>query len=175
MSSTTTTQQDKPDFLLVRSDQAESYWQPEPANGHISIHLSPDIVHMETPFALGTQTVAPGCFVREHAHDDRDEVIHFMSGTGVAVVNDKEYEVKAGDTLFLGRTQRHKFIAANDTPLTFLWIMHPNGLEAFFKQIGLPREEDEPAPAPFPRPENIKQIERDTVFADLSDRPSKPQ
>lgn len=175
MSSTTTTQQNKPDFLLIRSDQADSYWQPEPANGHISIHLSPDIVHMETPFALGTQTVAPGCFVREHAHDDRDEVIHFISGTGVVVLNDEEHEIKAGDTLFVGRTQRHKFIAANDMPLTFLWIMHPNGLEAFFKQIGRSRKAGEPAPDPFPRPENIQQIERDTVFADLGDKPSKPQ
>jgi hypothetical protein len=41
----------------------------------------------------------------------------------------------------------------------------PNGLEDFFRLIGRDRLKGEPAPAPFPRPENVLQIERDTVFA----------
>ena len=41
----------------------------------------------------------------------------------------------------------------------------PNGLEDFFRLIGRPRTAGEPAPENFPRPENVLEIERQTVFA----------
>lgn len=42
-----------------------------------------------------------------------------------------------------------------------------DGLDDFFARIGRPRKPGEPAPEPFPRPENVEQIERDTVFRPL--------
>ena len=53
---------------------------------------------------------------------------------------------------------------APDEPMTFLWILMPGGLDDFFAQIGRPRTPGEPAPEPFPRPENVAEIERRTVF-----------
>ena len=48
--------------------------------------------------------------------------------------------------------------------MTFLWLMMPGGLDEFFAAIGRPRTLGEPAPEPFPRPENVAEIERRTVF-----------
>jgi hypothetical protein len=48
--------------------------------------------------------------------------------------------------------------------LTFVWYFMPGGLDDFFEQIGRPRQPGEPAPAPFPRPDNIAEIEARTVF-----------
>ena len=61
---------------IVNVEDAKEFWQPVPANGHVSIHLTPALVSMETPLSMGTQTVAPGCYVREHAHDRHEEIIH---------------------------------------------------------------------------------------------------
>ena len=52
----------------------------------------------------------------------------------------------------------------NAEPMTFLWLMLPGGLDRFFAEIGRPRTPGEGAPAPFPRPENIAEIEQRTVF-----------
>jgi len=40
----------------------------------------------------------------------------------------------------------------------------PGGLDDFFEQIGRPRSIGEPEPAPFPRPDNVAEIEARTVF-----------
>ena len=65
-----------------------------------------------------------------------------------------------------------KIVNDSQADLQMLWVLVPGGLENFFQAIGRPRTPGEPAPAPFPRPENVEQIERDTVFAALGERPS---
>ena len=74
-----------PSATLVSPPEArESYWQPVPANGHIDVALAPHIVGMEFPFAMGTQTVAPGGYVREHSHPDNEEALYILEGKGRA-------------------------------------------------------------------------------------------
>jgi len=155
-----------PDVMVVPPDGGEHYWQPVPANGHINVRLAPHMVHMTHRFGFGTQTVAPGCYVREHTHPDHDEVIHVVSGTGKAVLNGEEREIVPGTTVYIGKTNRHMFIASDNAELTFAWILVPNGLETFFKEIGRPMRPGDPAPEPFPRPENVHEIERRTVFGE---------
>jgi hypothetical protein len=43
----------------------------------------------------------------------------------------------------------------------------PGGLCDFFSAIGRPRQQGEPVPEPFPRPDNVAQIEADTVYMKL--------
>ena len=74
---------------IVQPGEAESYWQPVPANGYVEVLFAPDKVAMAHPVCFGTQTVAPGCYVREHAHDKNEEVIFVFEGTGRAVVEGK--------------------------------------------------------------------------------------
>lgn len=153
------------ELLIVQPGEAEEYWQPVPANGHIEVILSPDRVGMEHKLGFGTQTVPPGGFVREHAHDRVEEVIHVIAGEGTALVEDVEHPMRPGTTFFLGRHRRHKFINTGTQDLTFVWLVVPNGLEAFFAGIGRPKHAGEPDPTPFPRPADTLAIEARTVFA----------
>ena len=151
-------------ILVVRPGEAESLWQPVPANGHIEVMIAPDLVAMEQPFGLGTQTVPPGCHVREHAHDRNEEVIFFLHGTGRAVLDGQEVRLSPGMAIFLGRNRRHMFINDGTEDMQFMWLIVPNGLETFFRGIGRPRRPGDPTPAPFPRPADVLEIERRTVF-----------
>ncbi|MBO1027165.1 cupin domain-containing protein [Ochrobactrum sp. SD129] len=151
--------------LIVQPGSAESYWQPVPANGSIDVIFAPHRVPMEHPIGFGTQTVPPGGYVREHAHDQNEEVIFVVSGNGRAVIDGESHAMNPGSAFFIGKNRRHMFINEGETDIVWTWLIVPNGLEDFFRLIGRDRLKGEPAPAPFPRPENVLQIERDTVFA----------
>jgi mannose-6-phosphate isomerase-like protein (cupin superfamily) len=155
------------DVLVVQPGDGESYWQPVPANGHIAVLLAPDRVRMPTPFGLGTQTVAPGCYVREHLHDRNEEVLVVLSGIGEAELDTGTHPMVPGTTLFLGRNRRHLFRNTGTEDLTVLWLILPNGLETFFAAIGRKRIAGEVAPEPFARPADVLEIERRTVFGTL--------
>lgn len=160
--------------LVVQPGTAESLWQPVPANGHIDILLSPDRVAMDHPIGLGTQTIAPGCHVREHAHDRNEEAVYVIEGRGRAVIDGESHPMVRGSAFFIGKNGRHMFINEGEAALTFLWLIVPNGLEDFFRLIGRPRRDGDPAPEPFPRPPDVLDIERRTVFAPQPDTGRQP-
>ncbi|PZU83301.1 MAG: cupin domain-containing protein [Shinella sp.] len=156
---------DRGDVLILKPEDGKNFWQPVPANGHISVRISPDFVNVETPFSIGTQTLPPQGYVREHAHPVHDEVLHFISGQGIALVDGVEYPAVPGTTIFVGRNRKHKFInTSTDQELHWLWFIQPNGLEHFFEEIGRPMRPGEDAPEPFARPDNILEIEQRTAF-----------
>lgn len=154
---------------VVHAGAGEGYWQPVPANGFVEVKLSPRTVQAGTKFALGTQSVAPGGRVREHAHGEADEVIHFLAGEGMAVIDGVEHVVAPGTTLFLGAGHSHTFINTGAGELSFLWCIMPNSLEDFFAAIGRPKRPGEAAPAPFARPADVLGIEAQTGFVASAD------
>src|SRR5271167_1449168 len=95
------------DLLVLQPEEGESFWQPVPANGHVEVRVSPARVKMATPFGFGRQTVAPGCYIREHSHDRNEELIHCIAGHGRAVLDGADHPIVVGTTLFLGRNRVH--------------------------------------------------------------------
>lgn len=158
---------DAPRLVVRQPGDAPSFWQPVPANGFARCLLDAASTGSETPFAIGTQTVAAGCHVREHLHPANEEAIFVLEGAGEARIGAARHPMRPGTCLFLPRDQPHAFHAAPDTALTFVWLILPGGLEDFFARIGRPRAEGEAAPAPFPRPPDVLAIEAATVFGVL--------
>ena len=156
--------------LVIAPGQGESYWQPVPANGHIDILIAPHLVEMQNQFSLGTQTVPPGGYVREHAHPEHDEVLDFISGSGKAYIDGVEHVAAPGTTIFVGRNRRHKFVNDGQGDMHWLWFISPHGLEDYFRLVGRPRQAGDPVPGNFERPADVLEIERKTAFAPLKDR-----
>jgi quercetin dioxygenase-like cupin family protein len=157
-----------PARLVIRQpEDGPSFWQPVPANGFVHCILDSATTGAETPFAMGTQTVDPGCHVREHLHDANEEVIFVLAGEGEARIEGSPHAMQPGSCFFFPRNRSHSFHNTGSGPLTYMWFIMPGGLETFFARIGRPRAEGQPAPAPFPRPENVLQIEAETVFGSL--------
>ena len=155
-------------LVIVPPEGGQSFWQPVPANGFVRCILAAKDFGGETPFAMGTQTVAAGCFVREHVHPDNEEIIFVLDGSGEALINGTEiHRMEKGACFFFGRGHKHRFQADEGGPLTFMWLMMPGGLETFFSRIGREKFPGDATQAPFPRPEDVLKIEAETVFASL--------
>jgi mannose-6-phosphate isomerase-like protein (cupin superfamily) len=153
--------------IVVQPDEGESFWQPVPANGYAEVRVShrkhPSITHLAT----GIQVIAPGGHIREHVHPAQEELLFFFEGAGEAVIDGRTFQLTVGTTVYVGAGHRHKFINTGKSDLKMCWVMLPggeNGLDDFFARIGRPRKPGEPAPAPFPRPADVDNIERSTVF-----------
>lgn len=145
-------------------DGGEWHWQPVPANGFIRNIFSARDFGSKYNYSIGTQTVDPGCFIREHIHGGNEELIFVLSGRAILRLNDTDYELTPGSAVFLEMGMKHKFTNPGPDPYTFLWIFVPGGLDDFFREIGRPRLPGTPAPKPFPRPANVAEIEARTVF-----------
>lgn len=150
-------------FVLGPED-GESFWQPVPANGHVRNLVSTEALGTPGRFAMGTQTVAPRAMIREHSHDRNEEVIFVLEGRGIARIEGVDHAIRKGSCVYVAVNERHHFINPHDEPMTFLWVFAPGGLDRFFAEIGRPRRPGEPAPEPFARPQDIREIERRTVF-----------
>ena len=152
-------------LIVVQPGQGREFWQPVPANGFVRCLLASQDFDAQAAFAMGTQTVAAGCFVREHLHPDNEEVILVIEGHGEALLDGTTTEpMQPGTCLFIGRNRLHRFQAADTAALTFMWLMMPGGLETFFARIGREKQAGALAPAPFARPVDVLQIEAETVF-----------
>ena len=149
---------------VIGLDEAASFWQPVPANGFVRNLLNQAMTGGAANFSLGTQTVAPGCFIREHTHANNEEIIHVLDGAGIARIEGVEQAMAKGTTVYAGRGCKHHFLNPHAAPMTFLWLMLPGGLDDFFAEIGRARVPGKAAPEPFPRPENIAEIEHRTMF-----------
>lgn len=148
---------------VVPPDGGQSWWQPVPANGFAEVRVSPRTVP-GLGFASGVQEVAPGGYVREHLHPAQEELLFFYEGRGTAVIDGVDHPLVPGTTVYLGPNRRHKFVNEGPGPLKFFWFLMPGGLEDFFERIGRSRTLGEAAPAPFARPADVVEIEKQTVF-----------
>lgn len=153
------------DSAVIPPDVSESWWQPQPANGHAEVIVSPRNVRTVHRFSCGTQTLPPGGTVRLHAHDTSEEVLYVIEGQGAAEVDGKHYRMTPNTTLYLGHNKSHTFVNDGPGDLKWVWFFLPGGLEDFFEGIGRKRHPRDATPEPFARPDDAKAIERATVFA----------
>ena len=157
--------------FVLQPDEGVSYWQPKPANGYVTIKISPDNCASNL-VSMGVQVVAPnGCYVREHWHARNEEILFCFEGRGTILVDGTPHAFVPGTTAFLGRWVKHRIV--NDDPertLKFTWTYLPPGLDQFFASIGRLRRAGEPAPQPFERPADVSNIEKQSGFGPPLDR-----
>lgn len=148
---------------VIQPDEGRSFWQPVPANGYVIVKVTPEV--WDGPFSMGIQVVAPGSFIRKHAHGRNKEVVFVWQGHGKVLCGEDEHPMEPGTLVVLPEHVEHMFTnTSNEEELKLVWIMAPHGLEDFFEAIGRPRTPGEPAPENFPRPDNVLEIEARTVF-----------
>ena len=97
--------------------------------------VSPD----NTPGAnitFGQVVLLPGEGHTRHNHPQSEEILYVLSGTGRQMVDDKsEFEVRAGDTIYIPTAIYHSTVNTGWEPLVLLAIYNPGGAERDLKNL----------------------------------------
>ncbi len=88
-------------------------------------------------FALGTQQLPANAGIPVHRHFLMDEAFYVLDGCGTFSLNDVNYAIGKGATIFIPRNAWHGFATA-DEELMLLWSMAPPGLDGFFRDTCSP-------------------------------------
>ncbi len=59
---------------------------------------------------------------KKHAHPEAEEIMYILKGRGISGCGDEEFEVQAGDTLWMPRGATHWFYNPFDEPCEFIFL-----------------------------------------------------
>jgi quercetin dioxygenase-like cupin family protein len=102
-----------------------------------SIFIKVDPSRGSNSMALGTQQVPIGRGIGVHQHQEADEVLFVLEGTGFAVLGDKRMPLEKGSAIYIPKGVWHG-VENPDSELLLLWVVAPPGLEAFFREVASP-------------------------------------
>lgn len=77
----------------------------------------------------------------------------------MCTIEDDTYPLEPGTTVLFGRNARHLIENTGEVDMRLFWVFMPPGLEDWFHAIGRPRRPGEPMPGPFPRPDDVAEVQ----------------
>ena len=99
-------------------------------------------------YALTDSTVPPGGESPNHVHYREDEAFWVLEGEIEVTVGGETITARPGSFVRLPRNIPHAYVNAGSTPVRFLTLMVPAGLEKFFEVVGKTAK-DPSSPPPF--------------------------
>jgi len=86
-------------------------------------------------FSLGVVVLEPGKGHERHDHPNSEEVLYFLSGEGVQMIDDEEREVTAGDAVYIPAGVEHSTKNTSWEPLRLLALYGPPGPEDEIREM----------------------------------------
>jgi mannose-6-phosphate isomerase-like protein (cupin superfamily) len=74
---------------------------------------------------LVIMTIPPGGEIGEETHEDTDQILTFVSGTGEAMVAGQKKKVAQGDLVVVPAGQKHNFVNTGQNPLILYTVYGP--------------------------------------------------
>jgi mannose-6-phosphate isomerase-like protein (cupin superfamily) len=74
---------------------------------------------------LVIMTIPPGGEIGEETHEDTDQILTFVSGTGQAIVADQTHQIAQGDLVAVPAGTRHNFRNTGVNPLVLYTVYGP--------------------------------------------------
>lgn len=74
---------------------------------------------------LVIMTIPPGGEIGEEVHEDVDQILTFVSGTGKAIVSGSEKNVVSGDLVVVPAGLKHNFVNTGPNPLILYTVYGP--------------------------------------------------
>src|SRR5579862_7332422 len=124
---------------VVSNQEGYGIWQPGVKGNCITIKVSPWNVE-KTQHTVFLHELPKGGEVPEHAHDINEEIFICLDGEGIFSIDGEEHSFKKHDVAFLAPHSMHSIRAISDTPLKFMVVISPTGLEDRLKLMGIAKE-----------------------------------
>lgn len=74
---------------------------------------------------LVIMTIPPGGEIGVETHDENDQILSFVSGTGKAVIGKQEKQVTAGDVVVVPAGTKHNFLNVGPNALVLYTVYGP--------------------------------------------------
>ena len=74
---------------------------------------------------LVIMTIPPGGEIGEEVHEDTDQILTFVSGTGKAIISGAEKNVAQGDLVVVPAGKKHNFTNEGPNPLVLYTVYGP--------------------------------------------------
>ncbi|MBE1487423.1 cupin domain-containing protein [Plantactinospora soyae] len=74
---------------------------------------------------LVIMTIPPGGEIGEEVHEDTDQILTFVSGTGEAQVSGQKRQVAQGDLVVVPAGRKHNFVNTGPNPLVLYTVYGP--------------------------------------------------
>ena len=74
---------------------------------------------------LVIMTIPPGGEIGEEVHEDTDQILTFVSGTGEATVSGTKKQVTSGDLVVVPAGKKHNFVNTGPNPLILYTVYGP--------------------------------------------------
>jgi len=110
-------------------------------------------------FTLIEDLVAPGGEPPPHFHENEDEAYYILEGEMQVTVGDKTFHATPATFVFLPRGVPHHWRVLGNTPVRFLALFTPSGVEGFFLALSQPARANTPPPPPDGQPDFVKIVE----------------
>jgi quercetin dioxygenase-like cupin family protein len=134
---------------VISANDGDAFWQPGVKGNCITIKVSPWNIG-KTQHTIFLHELPKGGEIPEHAHETNEEIFICLEGEGVITIDGVDNQFKKHDVAFLAPLSEHSIRTISDTPLKFMVIISPTGLEDRFKLMGIARENiAEEAPEAF--------------------------
>lgn len=92
-----------------------------------------------TSSSLCREEIVPGDGIPVHKHLNEDELIYIQYGTGVFLLGEKQFEVKAGSSAYVPKGVWHGIKNTGTDDLRMVFSFTPSGFENYFREIGVPK------------------------------------
>jgi len=109
---------------IITEDEVQGVAKVPP---RISKVLISEVTTGAQGISMGVALVAPGSRIPDHAHDNEEEAIYVVSGSGKVVFNGgvEEREVQAGSAIYAASGVRHEIVNTGDAELKLVWAYSP--------------------------------------------------
>jgi mannose-6-phosphate isomerase-like protein (cupin superfamily) len=74
---------------------------------------------------LVIMTIPPGGEIGAETHEDTDQILTFVSGTGEATVGGQKKQVVSGDLVVVPAGKKHNFVNTGENPLILYTVYGP--------------------------------------------------
>ena len=123
---------------VISAADGNAFWQPGVKGNLVTIKVSPWNIE-NTNHTIFLHELPKGGKVPEHSHQNNEEIFICLNGEGVITIDGNEHLFKEHDVAFLAPLSIHSIHTTSETPLKFMVIISPTGLEDRLKLMGMPK------------------------------------
>ena len=133
--------------IIINEADGQAFWQPSVQGNCIKISPRNLPTTNQTIFV---HELPQGGEAPKHMHETNEEIFICLDGAGTITIDGKEMPFKKHDVAYLAPHSYHHIKALSETPLKFMIIITPTGLEERLKLMGIPKKDpNETAPTSF--------------------------